>query len=187
MAHSDQLQLAQKLGGYRLKSNVLILTGHRGGEAFGTFDLVAEVVGVDLGCRSLARFTMVNDAGQNSSLCRWNSLSIANSSVYWRKIGAALYGVTPIPILREAQLVSTDHYRHELLAQLSRAAKQGHINILINSDELRRALRTFADTAGRDACCDAMRDEIRLGDVLLVKRTNSGEMTVRYRLPRTVQ
>jgi hypothetical protein len=54
MAHFDQLQLAQKLGGYRFKSNVLILTGHRGGEAFGTFDLVAEVVGVDLGCRSLA-------------------------------------------------------------------------------------------------------------------------------------
>jgi hypothetical protein len=41
-----------------------------------------------------------------------------------------------MPMLREAQLVSTDHFTHELLAQLGRAAKQGHINILINSREL---------------------------------------------------
>jgi hypothetical protein len=53
-------------------------------------------------------------------------------------------------------MVSTDHYRHGLLAQLGRAAKQGHINVLINSAELCRALRTFTGTTGLDACCDAM-------------------------------
>jgi len=93
----------------------------------------------------------------------------------------------PMPILREAQLVSTDHYRHELLAQLGRAAKQGHINVLINSGELCRGLRTFTGATGLAACCDAMQDEIRLGDVLLLERTNGAGMTVRYRLPRTAQ
>jgi hypothetical protein len=92
-----------------------------------------------------------------------------------------------MPILREAQLVSTDHYRHELLAQLGRAAKQGHIDILINSGELSRALRSFAGADGLNACCDAMQDEIRLGDFLLLERTNGAGMTVRYRLPRTAQ
>jgi hypothetical protein len=86
--------------------------------------------------------------------------------------------------LAEAQMVSSDHYRHELLAQLGRAAKQGHINIL-NSGELCRALRTFTGTAGLDACCDAMQDEIKLGDFLLLERTSGAGMTVRYRLPRT--
>jgi hypothetical protein len=90
-------------------------------------------------------------------------------------------------ILREAQLVSTDHYRHELLAQLGRAAKQGHINILINSGELCRALRTHTGSLGVSACCDAVQDEIRLSDVLLLEQTNGAGMTVRYRLPRTAQ
>jgi hypothetical protein len=55
LAHFDQLQLAPKLGRYRLKSNPLILTGHQGGEAFGAFDLAAEVVGVGHDCRPLVR------------------------------------------------------------------------------------------------------------------------------------
>jgi hypothetical protein len=84
-------------------------------------------------------------------------------------------------------MVSTDHYRHGLLAQLGRAAKQGHINVLINSAELCRALRTFTGTTGLNACCDAMQDEIRLGDVLLLERKNGAGMTVRYRLLRTAQ
>jgi hypothetical protein len=69
-----------------------------------------------------------------------------------------------MPILREAQLVSTDHFRHELLAQLGRAAKQGHINILINSDELCRALRSFTGATGLDA-------------VAMPCRTKSGSVT----------
>jgi hypothetical protein len=104
---------------------------------------------------------------------------------HWRKIGAAFCGVTPMLILREAQLVSTDHFRHELQAQLGRAAKQGHIDILINSGELCRSLRTFTGNLGLIACCAAMQDEIRLGDVLLP--SNGAGMAVRYQLPRTAQ
>ena len=37
-------------------------------------------------------------------------------------------------------MVSTDHFRQELLAQLGRAATQGRIDILINSGELYRSI-----------------------------------------------
>jgi hypothetical protein len=57
LAHFDQLQLAPKFGRYRLKSNPLCLASHRGSEPFGAFDLIAQVVGVGHGCRSLVRFT----------------------------------------------------------------------------------------------------------------------------------
>jgi hypothetical protein len=70
----------------------------------------------------------------------------------------------PMPILWEAQLVSTDHYRHELLAQLGRAAKQGHINVLINSGELCRGLRTF--TGPPDWPLAAMPCRTKFGSVM---------------------
>jgi hypothetical protein len=34
------------------------------------------------------------------------------------------------------------------------------------------------------SCCDAMQDEIRLGDTLLLDRSSGAGMTVRYLLPR---
>jgi hypothetical protein len=37
---------------------------------------------------------------------------------------------------------------------------------------------------GMPACCDAMRSEMKPGDILLVEQTNGPGMTVRYRLPR---
>lgn len=37
-------------------------------------------------------------------------------------------------------MVSTDHFRQELLAQMNRAAKVGLIDVLINSGELYRSL-----------------------------------------------
>jgi hypothetical protein len=78
-------------------------------------------------------------------------------------------------------MVSTDHFRQELLAQFGRAATQGRIDILINSGELCSSIRGGSRSA---SCCDAMQEEFRLGDTLLVERTNRGGMTVRYKLPR---
>jgi hypothetical protein len=79
-------------------------------------------------------------------------------------------------------MVSIDHFRHELLAQLRRAATEGRIDILINSGELCRTI------AGRGcwsaSCCDAMQEELKLGDTLVLDRTNGAGMTVRYLLPR---
>jgi hypothetical protein len=81
-------------------------------------------------------------------------------------------------------MVSTDHFRQELRAQLGRAATQGRIDVLINSGELCRSITR--GSSGSASCCDAMQGEFKLGDTLLIDRTHGAGMTVRYRLPRTV-
>ena len=80
-------------------------------------------------------------------------------------------------------MVSTDHFRQELLAQLGRAASGGRIDVLINSEELCRSMRGGSEFA---SCCDAMQAECRLGDTILLDRSNGAGMTVRYLLPRAV-
>jgi hypothetical protein len=84
-------------------------------------------------------------------------------------------------------MVSVDHFRQELLAQMGAASSFGEIDILITSVNLCRALGGYPGTK-RDmsACCDAMQDEMRLGDVLLVERASAAAagMTVCYLLPR---
>lgn len=81
-------------------------------------------------------------------------------------------------------MVSTDHFRHELLAQLGRAAAGGRIDLLINSGEL--CLSVSNGRSSAPACCDAMQEEFKLGDTLLLDRSNGAGMTVRYLLPRTI-
>ena len=79
-------------------------------------------------------------------------------------------------------MVSTDHFRQELPAQVGRAATRGRIDILINSAELCRS--TTRDGSGPGSCCDAMQEEFKMGDTLLLDRTNGAGMTIRYLLPR---
>jgi hypothetical protein len=82
-------------------------------------------------------------------------------------------------------MVSTDHFRQGLLAQMRRASLNGRIDVLINSGELYRSLGGYPGPShGMPSCCDAMQDEIKPGDVLLLERTNGAGMTVRYLLPR---
>jgi hypothetical protein len=81
--------------------------------------------------------------------------------------------------------VSTDHFRHELRAQLGRAATQGHIDVLVNSGELCRTISRGASWSA--SCCDAMQAEFKPGDTMVLDRANGAGMTVRYRLPRTAQ
>jgi TusA-related sulfurtransferase len=82
-------------------------------------------------------------------------------------------------------MVSIDHFRQELLAQMDRAAKGGLIEVLINSGELYRSLGGYPGSKhGMPFCCDAMQAEMKPGDILLVERTNGSGMTVRYLLPR---
>ena len=82
----------------------------------------------------------------------------------------------------DERMVSTDHFRQELLAQLGRAAAQGRIDILINSGDLYRSIARGGSRSG--SCCDAMQEEFKMGDRLLLDRTNGSGMTVRYLLPR---
>ena len=96
------------------------------------------------------------------------------------------FAVTPTPMSsREVSLVSVDHFRHELLAQMNRAAKHGSIDTVINSGELYRSLGGYPGSIhGMPACCEAMRSEMKPGDVVLVEQASGSGMTVRYRLPR---
>jgi hypothetical protein len=82
-------------------------------------------------------------------------------------------------------MVSIDHFRRGLLAQMRRASMNGRIDVLINSGELYRSLGGYPGSShGMPSCCDAMQDEMKPGDVLLLERTNGAGMTVRYLLPR---
>jgi hypothetical protein len=84
-------------------------------------------------------------------------------------------------------MVSSDHFRQELLVQLGRGANRGAIDMLINSGELYRSLGGYpGSTHGMPSCCDAMQAEMKPGDILLVERASGAGMTVRYLLPRGV-
>lgn len=80
-------------------------------------------------------------------------------------------------------MVSTDHFRQELLAQMARAVGVGRIDPLINSGELCRSIP--AGSSWSPASCDAMEAEMKSGDTLLVERASGAGMTVRFLLPRT--
>jgi hypothetical protein len=82
-------------------------------------------------------------------------------------------------------MVTIDHFRQGLLAQMERAAHNGRIDVLITSGELYRSLGGYpGSTHGMPFCCDAMEAEIKFGDTLLIERGNGAGMTVRYLLPR---
>jgi hypothetical protein len=101
------------------------------------------------------------------------------------KISAQLpAAVTPTPMSsRDAHMVSADHFAHELRTQLNRATKHGSIDIVISSGELYRSVGGYPGSLRMPACCDAMRSEMKPGDVLLVEQASGPRMTVRYRLP----
>jgi hypothetical protein len=79
----------------------------------------------------------------------------------------------------EIFVVSTDHFRYELLAQLRRAASEGATMSVVTSAELCKSLPNGSRWS--QACCDAMQAEINPGDEVLDKTSG---MTVRYLLPR---
>jgi hypothetical protein len=82
-------------------------------------------------------------------------------------------------------MVSIDHFRQELLAQMGRAAQRGLIDVMINSGELYRSLGGYPGSKhGMPSCCDAMQAEMKSGDVLIMDRSSGAGMTVRYLLPR---
>jgi hypothetical protein len=86
----------------------------------------------------------------------------------------------------EDNMVSPDHYSHELSAQLERAATRGMTYILVNARELHSSLGDFVSSNDQMVSSRlAMRSEMQAGDVLLVAENNLAGMTVRYVLPRT--
>jgi hypothetical protein len=85
----------------------------------------------------------------------------------------------------EAIMVSINHFRQGLLTRIERATNGGQLDVLVNSGELYRALGGYpGSTHGLPSCCDAMQQELRLGDTMVLDRTNGAGMTIRYVLPR---
>jgi hypothetical protein len=80
-------------------------------------------------------------------------------------------------------MVSTDHFRYELRAQLARAAKAGRLDVVISSAELCRSITNGSSWYA--SCCEAMQAEFKQGDTLILDQTDGAGMTVRYLLPRT--
>ena len=78
-------------------------------------------------------------------------------------------------------MVSVDHFKYELIAQLRSAAAQGATTIVVNSTELCRSIRNASYST--QACCEAMEAEIKPGDVVIAQKSGTG-ITVRYLLPR---
>jgi hypothetical protein len=82
-------------------------------------------------------------------------------------------------------MVSADHFAQKLRVQFKKASAQGATRFVITSQELYRSLGGYpGSTHGMPACCDAMRSEMKSGDVLIVEQPNGAGMTVRYQLPR---
>ena len=93
---------------------------------------------------------------------------------YWRELGAWSDGGR-----RWFRPITSDKS-----CSPSWAAQQhgGRIDILINSGELCRAIPGSCSWSA--SCCDAMQEEFKLGDTLVLDRTNGAGMTIRYLLPR---
>jgi hypothetical protein len=86
-----------------------------------------------------------------------------------------------VSISREVQLVSTDHFKHELSTQLRSAAARGGTAIVITSGELCKNIRM--GNSWTQACFEAMQAEVKPGVDILVS-VSGAEMIIRYRLPR---
>lgn len=86
---------------------------------------------------------------------------------------------------------TTDEFRAELRAQISRAQRQGRPHAEINAGELHRTLGGYPPKNGGShampSCCAALRDELALGKSDIIYETESGQaaaLTIRYYLPR---
>lgn len=85
-------------------------------------------------------------------------------------------------------MVSRDHYRHELSALIGRAEGHSMISVLVNSVELSESLRGFSQSPTmKEDCIGAMRDEMALGDRIVLTEKSFSGLTVRYFLPRAKQ
>ena len=64
----------------------------------------------------------------------------------------------PMARLREAQLVSIDHFAHELSSQLRSTAEQGATTVVITCSGLCKSIRDAS--LWTQACCEAMQAEV---------------------------
>ena len=79
-------------------------------------------------------------------------------------------------------MVSLDHFKQELAITLRQAHSAGALDLLVSSVEFASTMRWGSSNA--DHCCQAMNDELKLGDIIEYERNSIGRLTIRYQLPR---
>jgi hypothetical protein len=80
-------------------------------------------------------------------------------------------------------MVSLDHFKHELTVTLRQAHLAGAIDLIVNSTEFVGFMRRGESNVRN--CCEAMSDEMKMGDVLEQEQPGRAGLTIRYQLPRT--
>ncbi|CAN0494334.1 unnamed protein product, partial [Phaeothamnion confervicola] len=73
-------------------------------------------------------------------------------------------------------MASYDHFQSELRAQMGRATALGAIDLLVTAGALFDSLpKGTRPDLGMGYCCDVIRDEVVIGDVVLIEHaTGSG-------------
>ncbi len=86
---------------------------------------------------------------------------------------------------------TTDDFRVELRAQITRAQRQGRPHVEVNAGELHRTLGGYPPKHGSShsmpSCCNVMRDEFVHGKDEIIHETDSGQapaLTIRDHFPR---
>lgn len=79
-------------------------------------------------------------------------------------------------------MVSYDHFRIALITRLRLAESEGQKEITITSVEFCNSFRKGG--LDIDACCQAMKDELKPGDVVEQERDSGIGLVIRYQLPR---
>jgi hypothetical protein len=82
-------------------------------------------------------------------------------------------------------VVSTDHFRREIRSRLELASAQGQQRLILDSDELYRAVSKLpVFDPWMIFCCNAMRAEMATSDTVIFDDSKITLLTVRYGLPR---
>jgi hypothetical protein len=89
-------------------------------------------------------------------------------------------------ILAGRAMASYDHFAQELRGQMKHAAACGAFDMLVCAGDLFRSLPPGnRPELGMGFCCDAMSNELTIGDTVIIPRNNGSGMTVRFLLPRS--
>ena len=80
-------------------------------------------------------------------------------------------------------MTSLHHFAHELTVTLRQAHLAGSADLLVNSTEFVGVMRKGVSNARN--CCQAMSNEMKLGDVLEQELPSRPGLTIRYQLPRS--
>jgi hypothetical protein len=83
---------------------------------------------------------------------------------------------------------SLTHFQQKLLTQFALAEKRRAKNIVINAGEMCRRAHGYRDSKELlRRCCEAMKEEVKTGDIILsdLDGSKDASLLIRYQLPRS--